>query len=148
MWITGWIPFYCPGLNLPNTSGTYYALIFGAYIEITSHTFSFRPFCLFFKFINTNLKQYNSYFQKNRPLAPILFLILSIKHSTSYAVYESLRVHVYLFFQWQLSWNVSVFFSTLLRQFLFDMIFITENIVLLCIALNSNILEIQVLPLI
>jgi len=33
--------------------------------------------------------------------------------------------------------------STLIRQFLFDMIFITENVVLLCIAVNSNIVEIK-----
>jgi len=33
--------------------------------------------------------------------------------------------------------------STLVRQFLFDMIFIAENCVLLGIALNSNIIEIQ-----
>jgi len=33
--------------------------------------------------------------------------------------------------------------DTLVRQFLFDMIFITENIVLLTIALNSNIEELQ-----
>ena len=35
--------------------------------------------------------------------------------------------------------------STLVRQFLFDMIFIAENCVLLGIALNSNIIEIQVI---
>ena len=34
--------------------------------------------------------------------------------------------------------------STLVRQFLFDFIFITENCVLLAIAVNSNIVEIQV----
>ena len=37
--------------------------------------------------------------------------------------------------------------DTLVRQFLFDMIFITENIVLLTIALNANIEELQVICL-
>ena len=34
--------------------------------------------------------------------------------------------------------------STLVRQFLFDLIFIMENVVLLGIALNSNIIELKV----
>ena len=34
--------------------------------------------------------------------------------------------------------------STLVRQFLFDLIFVTENCVLLGIALNSNIKELKV----
>ena len=34
--------------------------------------------------------------------------------------------------------------STLVRQFLFDLIFIAENVVLLSIALNSNIIELRV----
>ena len=34
--------------------------------------------------------------------------------------------------------------STLVRQFLFDLIFIMENVVLLSIALNSNIIELKV----
>ena len=34
--------------------------------------------------------------------------------------------------------------STLVRQFLFDLIFIAENVVLLSIALNSHIIELRV----
>ena len=33
--------------------------------------------------------------------------------------------------------------STLCRQLVFDLIFIAENVTLLCIALNSNVIELQ-----
>ena len=33
--------------------------------------------------------------------------------------------------------------STLCRQLVFDLVFIVENVTLLCIALNSNVIELQ-----
>ncbi len=93
-----------------------------------------------YKHLNKLRLQINKTFRCVRNLLIITFATIYVYFVDFFWVYNFFRMDPLL-----LPWAKPLqHVSTLVRQFLFDLIFIAENVVLLSIALNSHIIELRV----